>query len=186
MSDSPPLPTPTPNDGAISPTETMKWAGWIGGLVFIVLIVILALWVPNPTGFQEWAFRVPMSIGAASFAAFVPGFLIVQAFTKKEDKQAGICGGGAIVVFVLLMYVNPTRLGVPAAKFLGTPAAGATTQSTSTNNTGPGGGAIQTAGRDINNIQAGGNVTIGDPINVADIAKDFRQPLRRMVEITEI
>lgn len=106
-------------NGAISPTNMMTWAGWIGGLAFIVLIIILALWVPDPTGFQEFAFRVPMSIGAAAFCAFVPGFLIVQAFTSKKDKQAGICGGGAIVVFILLMYVNPTRLGAPVAKLFG-------------------------------------------------------------------
>src|SRR5947209_905083 len=92
-------------DGAINPTRLMQWAGWIGGLVFIILIVILALCVPNPTGFQEFAFRVPMSIGAAAFISFVPGFLILRAFIKKEDKVAGICGGGAIVVFILLMYV---------------------------------------------------------------------------------
>ena len=123
MANGPAQPNPTPQDGAISPTDRMKWAGWIGGLVFVALVIILALAVPNPTGFQEWAFRVPMSIGAASFAAFVPGFLIVHFFTKKETWQAGLCGGGAIAVFVLLMYVNPTRLGVPVAQFLGAPAA---------------------------------------------------------------
>ncbi len=99
----------------------MKWAGWAGGIVFIALIIILVLLVPNPTGFQEWALRVPMSIGAAAFAAFVPGFLILQAFMEKEDKQASICGGGAIAVFLLLMYVNPIRLGAPAAQLFRNP-----------------------------------------------------------------
>jgi hypothetical protein len=120
-------PLPNPEQGAISPTERMKWAGWIGGLVFIVMVVVLGIKVPYPTGFQEWVFRVVMSIGAASFCAFVPGFLIVQALTKKEDKQAGICGGGAIVVFILLMYVNPTRLGGPAAGIFGTTPTGTST-----------------------------------------------------------
>lgn len=119
MADNDFLPKPSTQEGAISPTERMKWAGWIGGLVFVALVVVLATVIPNPTGFQEFAFRVPMSIGAAAFCAFVPGFLIVQAFTKQEDKQAGICGGGAIVVFLLLMYVNPARLGVPVASLFG-------------------------------------------------------------------
>ena len=121
MADNPPVPDLTRQEGAISPSRTMQWAGWVGGLVFIVLVLILALSVPNPTGFQEFAFRVPMSIGAAAFISFVPGFLILRAFISKQDKVAGLCGGGAIVVFILLMYVNPTRLGAPAAKLLGQP-----------------------------------------------------------------
>jgi len=124
MPDTPANSSPLSQDGAINPSDKMKWAAWIAGLVFVALVAVLVFAIPNPNAVQEFVIRALMSLAGAAFAAFVPGFLLAQYSRVGEKTRLGVQSGGAIAVFVLLMFVNPARLGAPVAKLFGVAPAG--------------------------------------------------------------
>jgi hypothetical protein len=74
---------------------------WIG-VGLLVLTVIIALFVPRPTSFQMFVFRIVASLGAAGIGASLPGFI--------GFKSASVTAGGAVALFVLIYLVNPPRL----------------------------------------------------------------------------
>ena len=74
---------------------------WIG-VGLISLTVVIALFVPRPTSFQMFVFRIVASLGAAGVGASLPGFL--------GFKSATVSAGGAVGLLVLIYLVNPPRL----------------------------------------------------------------------------
>ncbi len=81
-------------------------AVFVFGIVFLVAMLVLAINFPEPTTFQYEVFKVVLALAAAGVAAMVPGFLEV---TVPGWAKAG----GAIAVFVLIMYKSPASLVVP-------------------------------------------------------------------------
>ena len=74
---------------------------WIG-VGLIGLGVIIAIFVPNPTSFQMFIFRILAALGAAGVGASLPGFI--------GFKSASVTAGGAVALLVLIYLVNPPRL----------------------------------------------------------------------------
>jgi hypothetical protein len=72
-------------------------------IVFLTLLIVLAIALPEPTPFQLTVFRVVLSLSAAGFAAFIPGFIH---FEIKPTLRAG----GALAVFAIVYFVNPAQL----------------------------------------------------------------------------
>lgn len=75
------------------------------GTLFIIIILILAIFFPNPTSFQHTVFRIVLALAAAGFAAEIPGFL-------KVTVAKAIRAGGAIGVFVIVFFFSPANLAV--------------------------------------------------------------------------
>jgi uncharacterized protein YjbI with pentapeptide repeats len=73
------------------------------GVLFIGLLLIIALTVPNPTPFQYLIFRVVLSLAAAGIAGTFSGFLQIEI-------HEFIKAGGALGVFVLVYCYNPVQL----------------------------------------------------------------------------
>jgi hypothetical protein len=73
------------------------------GGAFLLLVIVLALFVPHPTAFQYSVFRVALSLAAAGFAAPIPGFI-------KATIPGYVEAGGALAVFVVVYYFNPSAL----------------------------------------------------------------------------
>jgi hypothetical protein len=71
--------------------------------VFVLLIVLMAAFVPNPTAFQYFVFRTVLSLAAGCAAAFIPGFL-------KVEPAKAVRAGGAMAVFAAVYFLNPARL----------------------------------------------------------------------------
>lgn len=78
------------------------------GIVFIVVMLILAIFIPQPTRTQFFVFRVVLALAAAGIAWFIPGFIDVRIKLPKIFVRAT----GAIAVFVLVYLVNPPGLVV--------------------------------------------------------------------------
>lgn len=76
---------------------------FVFGVVFVLLIMAIALWLPNPTPFQYTVFRIVLALAAAGVAAMLPGFLEV---TVKTWIRAG----GALAVFVIVYFYSPAGL----------------------------------------------------------------------------
>ena len=74
---------------------------WIG-VGMMAVAVIIALFVPHPTSFQMFIFRILAALGAAGIGAALPGFI--------GFKSASVTAGGAVALLVLIYLVNPPRL----------------------------------------------------------------------------
>ena|ERR1700733_11618965 len=77
----------------------------VSGLVFLVTMLAIALFVPQPSPFQYFVFRSVLAIAAAAFATAIPGIL---------DLKMGnwLKASGALAVLVLVFLVNPASLVV--------------------------------------------------------------------------
>jgi hypothetical protein len=80
-----------------------KIAAFSFDVVFLAIILIVVILVPNPTAAQMLIFRVVLAMAAAGIAAVVPGFLQLNIPTYLR-------AGGAIAVFALIYWVNPASL----------------------------------------------------------------------------
>jgi hypothetical protein len=86
-----------------------KVAGFAFGIAFVVVILVLAIFIPNPTPFQYLVFRVVLSLAAAGVGGVLSGFLtVVFGNTAKPWLQAG----GGLAVFAVVYLVNPAKLAV--------------------------------------------------------------------------
>jgi len=74
---------------------------WVG-VGLIGLAVVLAIFIPHPSPFQMFVFRIVASLGAAGIGASVPGFIGV--------KTPLVNAGGAVALLVLIYLVNPPKL----------------------------------------------------------------------------
>jgi hypothetical protein len=73
------------------------------GVVFIIVLLIVALFIPNPSEFQYIVFRIVLALAASGVAAMIPGFLTIEI-------SNWIRAGGALAVFVIVYVVNPVSL----------------------------------------------------------------------------
>ena len=73
------------------------------GVVFVVVLLAMALFVPNPTEFQYTVFRIVLALAAAGVAAMIPGFLEVTVSTWLR-------AGGAMAIFAVVYFYAPAAL----------------------------------------------------------------------------
>jgi hypothetical protein len=76
------------------------------GVIFVVVILVLAFFVPNPSPMLYLVMRVILSLATASVATLLTGFINIQIpnFLKA---------GGAFAVFVIVFFYNPAALVSP-------------------------------------------------------------------------
>jgi hypothetical protein len=84
---------------------TERYLAFFFGVVFVVVLIMLAIFFPNPSPFQYMVFRVVLALAAAGVAAMIPGFLEVK-FGKWLRAT------GAIAVFAVVYWLNPAALAV--------------------------------------------------------------------------
>ncbi len=95
------------------PESKEKTPGWVlklsvaSGLTFIVLLLVIAVFIPKPSVFQIFVFRVVLALAAAAFGATIPGFLKIDVPLWGKGL---ISAGGALGLFVLIYQVNPPAL----------------------------------------------------------------------------
>lgn len=77
------------------------------GVLFIITMLVLALFLPKPTSFQYLVFRVVLSLAAAGVGAILPGLISVE---LSVTTTILLRAGGALAVFVAVLYINPAKL----------------------------------------------------------------------------
>ncbi|WP_140678563.1 hypothetical protein [Pseudomonas mandelii] len=70
------------------------------GVVFIVTVLCLAIWMPNPSGFQYLIFRLVAALAAGGVVAVLPGFIEVK-------FGQWLRAGGTLAVFAIVYFMNP-------------------------------------------------------------------------------
>ncbi len=94
-----PLPEPSVTKAAAWERKALVAIGV--GLVLVMLVI--AFLIPDPTSFQLLVFRVILALGAAGVGALIPGFIEL----KYRDW---IRAGGAAAFFALVYLINPPEL----------------------------------------------------------------------------
>ncbi|MGH7381599.1 MAG: hypothetical protein ACREKR_05135 [Candidatus Methylomirabilales bacterium] len=87
---------------AFLPSSQRK-AAYVFGFIFVAVILVVALFIPRPTEFQFFVFRIVLALAAAGVAATIPGFINV-------DISTWVRAGGAIAVFVVIYFFSPAQL----------------------------------------------------------------------------
>jgi hypothetical protein len=77
-----------------------KLLAFIFGVVFLSAILVIAIFIPNPSGFSYTVFRIVLALAAAGVGAVIPGFLNVE---YRNIVRAG----GAIALFVIVYFFPP-------------------------------------------------------------------------------
>ena len=75
----------------------MKIAASIFGIVFLLVMLIIAIFFPHPSKFQLLVFRITLALAAAGVTAMIPGFI-------KVDIPKYVKAGGPIAVFVMIYW----------------------------------------------------------------------------------
>jgi hypothetical protein len=73
------------------------------GIIFVVVLIVLAIKFPNPTPFQYTVFRIVLALAAGGVAAMIPGFLTIEV-------SKWLRAGGALAVFVIVYFYSPAGL----------------------------------------------------------------------------
>jgi hypothetical protein len=81
------------------------------GCVSLIVSVVIALMLPNPTAYQVFILRGLFAIALASIASIIPGFLNLETGAKSAAAFFSIYAGGAIAIFVLIWLINPPEIG---------------------------------------------------------------------------
>lgn len=86
-----------------------KAAAFMFGLSFLIALLVLPIFFPNPTPFQYTTFRIILSLAASGVAALVPGVIDLNMGVGTKNY---IRAGGALAVLVLTFFANPAQLVV--------------------------------------------------------------------------
>lgn len=92
--------------------QEQRKGAYVFGIVFVVLILVIAVFIPNPTSFQYTVFRIVLALAAAGVAAMIPGFISVEVGNAVR-------AGGAIAVFVIVFFFSPAKLVVQPTELPG-------------------------------------------------------------------
>jgi hypothetical protein len=82
---------------------TERSVAFVFGVVFVIVLLLLAIKFPNPTPFQYTVFRIVLALAAGGVAAMIPGFLTLSVSTWLR-------AGGALAVFVIVYFYSPAGL----------------------------------------------------------------------------
>ncbi len=94
-------------DPVSQPEQWPKVVAVVSGIFFLVVILIVALFIPHPSPFRLFVFRIILAIAAAGFGSALPGVLGIKIASIPNTT---IEAGGAIALFVLIYIINPARL----------------------------------------------------------------------------
>jgi hypothetical protein len=88
---------------SIGPKIWEKITAVVFGIIFVSVLLAIAIFIPHPTQFQIFVFRVVLALAAGGLGAVIPGLIQVQA-------GPFVRAGGAIALFVIVFWFNPPQL----------------------------------------------------------------------------
>jgi hypothetical protein len=101
--------TLSPNEQGKVPTWLVPTA-FVIGIAFVLLVLFLVVWIPNPTESQFTVFRIVISLGSAAFSIALTGFLSIK---FRWARGGELVAGGALAVFAVVYFASPTVPMIP-------------------------------------------------------------------------
>lgn len=78
----------------------------ITGIIFLLLLIGIALFIPEPSEFQIFIFRTVLGLAAGAFVTIISGFIHIDVRWQKLTLRAG----AGLAVFVVIYLINPPQL----------------------------------------------------------------------------
>lgn len=92
-----------------------KIVGFAFGVCFVSLLLIINIFIPNPTPTQHQTFIIVLSLAAAGIGGILAGFIQVEGTFQKILIRAG----GALALFIIVFFFEPA---MPKPSSIETPA----------------------------------------------------------------
>jgi hypothetical protein len=86
--------------------KTQAWEKIVGfsfGVVFVIVMLVINVLIPNPTSTQYEAFKVVLALAAAGIGGILTGFIHVEGTFNKIAIRAG----GALALFLVIYLAHP-------------------------------------------------------------------------------
>lgn len=96
-----------------STTRVPQWqiiTGLAFGIIMVVVSIVIAIAIPEPTMYQQFVLRGAFAIAIAAITPIITGFMNVTAKINTKGTYFKVVAGGALAMFVLLWVVNPPKL----------------------------------------------------------------------------
>lgn len=87
---------------------TDKFLAFGFGVSFLIVLIVIALLKPEPSGFSYTVFRIVLALAAGGIGAVLPGFIEVS---FRNTLRAG----GAVALFVVVYFFAPAPIDTPPA-----------------------------------------------------------------------
>lgn len=98
-----PVQETTPHNSGGPPPAHNTTFPWLVGIGAFLLILVLLMFVPCPTGPQFFAFRIVLALATAILASQLPGMF-------QFEMPPVVKAGGALAIFAALYFTNPAKL----------------------------------------------------------------------------
>jgi hypothetical protein len=86
-----------------------RYSVFIFGVVFLSVMIILSIWIPEPTKSQFFTLKLAMALAAAGIGALLPGLLELKI---PLIPTSFIKASGAIGLFIIVWYTDPAKLAI--------------------------------------------------------------------------
>jgi len=93
--------------GRMSTRGASTWAAFFFGVMYITILLIVNLEIPNPSPTQYQTFRIILALASAGFGGMIPGILQIDI---KSGSKFILHAAGALALFVIIYFFSP---GVP-------------------------------------------------------------------------
>ena len=89
-----------------STTKISNWekiAGFIFGATFVTMLLVMSIFIPDPTPTQYAIFKTILAIAAAGIGGILAGTIHIEGSVQKWAVKAG----GAMALFVIVYFFTP-------------------------------------------------------------------------------
>ena len=91
--------------GTIETTLTLSF-----GVVFVILMLVINVYFPNPSPSQYSVFTIILSLASAGIVAGMPGFFSYDLALINKTARLLVRIGGAMIVFIVTLFYSPAAI----------------------------------------------------------------------------
>jgi hypothetical protein len=73
------------------------------GVVFVIVLLVLTVFISDPTPTQHETFKIVLALAAAGIGSIIPGFIQIEGTFNNFALRAG----GALALFLVVYFLTP-------------------------------------------------------------------------------
>ena len=89
-----------------------KIAGLVFGVIFVTALLLLNVFIPEPSPTQYATFKTILALAAAGVGGILAGTLYIKGSIQKWSVRAG----GALAIFLVIYFFTPAPAPAPSAE----------------------------------------------------------------------
>jgi len=80
-----------------------KIAGFVFGVIFVTALLLLSVFIPEPSAMQYATFKTILALAAAGVGGILAGTIHIKGSIQKWSVRAG----GALAIFLVIYFFTP-------------------------------------------------------------------------------